>query len=93
MRFGDKGNNENSFICMCLCFTVGVDVLEMPKNSPLVKVPDYYLWSSECMRAAERKYAANEKEKRSVFVRRWGALPKAVLANTAVDAEDGQIDS
>ena len=62
---------------------------------------------SECMRGAERKYAANEKEKRSAFRFRWSALPKAVLANTilkrsvrrkcfvgqVVDAEDGQIES
>ena len=66
---------------MCLCFTVSMDVLEMPKNGPQIMCPTVFV-ESECMRAAERKYPANEKEKRSAFLRRWSALPKAVLANT-----------
>ena len=85
-----------------------LDVFEIPKHSPQLNVLDYYLWSAvnKRMRATERTFPADKKEKRPAFLRRLTRTAKSipredileaqrsmqVRCGRLVDAEGGQIE-
>ena len=85
-----------------------LDVFEIPKHSPQLNALDYYLWGAvdKRMRATERRYPANKKEKRCVFLCRLMCTTKStprqdvveaqrsmqVRCGRLVDAEGGQIE-
>ena len=85
-----------------------LDAFAIPKYSPQLNMLDYYLWSevSKRMRATERKFTADKREKRTAFLRRLTRTAKSIPADDItrghqsmkvccerlVDAEGGQIE-
>ena len=85
-----------------------LDAFAIPKYSPQLNMLDYYLWSevSKRMRATERKFPADKREKRTAFLRRLTRTAKSnpaddiirahqsmkVCCERLVDAEGGQME-